>query len=121
MPTVPRRDVLATLLIVVLLAIHLPFVALGNRAGACLSLITIGAVALVLAGTLCPDPGGWLATLLAAVSATTGALAIPLPSGVLTTISIGSTLVLWSVSLTTHLTFRVAERRNHPLGPAARH
>ena len=117
MPTVPRRDVLASLLIAGLLAIQLPFVALSNRAAACLSLMTIGGVVLLLAGTLGPDLGSWLAASLAVASAVTGAVAIAVPSALLSTISIGSILVLWCVSLTTHLTFRVSERR---YGPAMR-
>lgn len=101
MPTVPRRDVLASLLILVLLAIQLPFVALGNRGAACLSLIAIGGVVLVLGSALQQDLGGWLALSLALVAVVTGALAIPLPSALLSAIAIGSILVLWSVSLTT--------------------
>jgi hypothetical protein len=117
MPTLPRRDVLVSLLIVGLLAIQLPFVALSNRAGACLSLMAIGGVVLLLAGTLRPDLGGWLAIALAVTSAVTGTVAIAVPSALLATISIGSILVLWCVSLTAHLTFGVSERR---FGPATR-
>ena len=115
MATVPRRDILASLLIAFLLAVQLPFVALSNRAGACLSLIAIGGVVLLLGGALHQDLGGWLALSLVVVSTVTGTLAIPLPSALLSTISIGSILVLWSVTLTTHLTFRAPE-----LDPATR-
>jgi hypothetical protein len=120
MPTVPRRDVLASLLIVVLLAIQLPFVALGNRAASCLSLLAIGAVVLLLAGRLHPDVTGWIAASLAAVSATAGALAITLPSDLLPAISIGSILVLWSVELTEHITFPTPEPRDRDFGPVTR-
>ncbi|TCC16088.1 hypothetical protein [Kribbella sindirgiensis] len=110
MPTVPRRELVASLLIVVLLAIQLPFVALGNRADACLSLILIGAVVLLLAGSLSPDPAGWLAAGLAVASASTGTVVIALPSALLATISISTLLVLWSVDVSEHLTFRSSER-----------
>ncbi|TCC30810.1 hypothetical protein [Kribbella speibonae] len=110
MPTVPRRELVASLLIVVLLAIQLPFVALGNRAGSCVSLVLIGAVVLLLAGSLSPDPAGWLAAGLAVASASTGAVAIALPSALLSTISIGTLLVLWSVDVSEHLTFRSSEQ-----------
>ncbi|MEU8226147.1 hypothetical protein [Kribbella sp. NPDC048915] len=109
MPKFLRRDVVASLLVGVLLAIQLPFVALGNRAMACLSLLAIGGVLVVLAGVQGPDLGGWLTAGLGAVSATTGTIAISHPSTLLSTISIGSVLVLWAVNLTGHLTFRTPE------------
>ena len=119
MPTVPRRDAVASLLIVVLLAIQLPFVALGNRATACLALLAIGAIVLLLAGAQRPDFTGWLATVLAAAAAVTGTVAISRPSSTLSAIAIGSVLTLWCINLTEHLTFRASEPREQ-LGPATR-
>ncbi|MFI5696408.1 hypothetical protein ACIA58_31415 [Kribbella sp. NPDC051586] len=121
MPGLPRRDLLATLLMVALLAVHLPFVAIGNRAGGCLSLLLIGAAILVLAPALRPDPAGWLITFLAVASTTTGALVIALPTSVvLATISVAAAVVLWSVSLAEHLTFSTPEEpHDDPVGSTA--
>jgi hypothetical protein len=119
MPTIPRRDALASLMIVVVLAIQLPFVALGNRATGCLSLLAIGAVVLLLAGAQRPDFTGWLATVLAVAAAVTGTVAISRPSSLLSAIAIGSVLTLWCVNLTEHLTFETSDPREQ-LGPATR-
>jgi hypothetical protein len=110
MSRLPRHDVSATLLMVALLAVQLPFVAIGNRAAACLSLLLIGAAILVFAPAQRPDPAGWLTAFLAVASTTTGALVVASPTSViLTTASVAAALALWSVNLADHLIFRTSE------------
>ncbi|MER7246876.1 hypothetical protein [Kribbella sp. NPDC000426] len=116
-----RRDTSTTVLMVALLAVHLPFVALSNRATSCLSLLLIGAAVLVLTPALRPDLTGWLSAFLALTSVTAGAIVIGLPtSSVLATVSVATALVLWSVNLADHLTFSTPEEHHDdPVDSAA--
>ena len=115
MPILSRRDLAAAILIAVLLAIYVLFLASSNlvsgRQAACATLIVSGTVII-----LCPDDGrpdaiSWLVAFLAvaAVASATLSIAGPRPT-LLLTISIATTLTLWCIHLAEHITFTSPDR-----------
>ena len=110
MPTLRRRDLVASTLIAVLVLLYLPFLASSNfltiRAMTCATLMLGGAIIILCSDGERPDALSWLTTILAvtAVAAGTAALAVSAPTLCLTA-AVGLTLAVWSIGIAEHLTF----------------
>jgi NAD/NADP transhydrogenase beta subunit len=117
MPTLRRRDLVASTLIAVLVMLYLLFLASSNfltiRAMTCATLMLGGAIIIVCSDGERPDAISWLTTILGvtAVAAGTVALAVS-PSTLFLTVAVATTLAVWSVQLAEHLTFTSREARN---------
>ena len=117
MPTLRRRDLVASTLIAVLVAIYLLFLASSNfltvRAMTCATLMLGGAIIIVCSDGERPDAISWLTTILGVTAVAAGILALAVsPSTLFLTVAIATTLAVWSVQLAKHLTFKSREARD---------
>ncbi|WP_329478794.1 hypothetical protein OG555_39765 [Kribbella sp. NBC_01484] len=116
MPTLGRRDLVASTLIAVLVVLYLLFLASSNfitaRGMTCVTLLLSGVIIILCSDGERPDAVSWQSTILAvaAVAAATLNLALS-PSTLLLTIAIATTLALCSAQLAEHLTFTSATSR----------
>ncbi|GAA1599445.1 MULTISPECIES: hypothetical protein [Kribbella] len=120
MATVPRRDLAATIPVAALVAAYLVFLADSNF----ISGRGISAVALILTGAtvllLTDDSTTWLTPVLAVPAVVCAAFPVIL----LLTISIATTVTLWTIELAERSTFAPDRRgatRMTPTGPGRRH
>ena len=117
MPTLRRRDLVASTLITVLVAIYLLFLASSNfltiRAMTCATLMLGGAIIIVCSDGERPDAISWLTTILGVTAVAAGTLALAVsPSTLFLTVAVATTLAVWSVQLAEHLTFTSREARD---------
>ncbi|MEV0800685.1 hypothetical protein AB0I34_23550 [Kribbella sp. NPDC050281] len=112
MPVFRRRDLAASAVIVVLLALYLPFLALGTFLGigstdemTCAVLILTGAIVILLADDGRSDAASWLTPILATAAVACAALSLISAAGTLLPVSVATTVTLWSVQLAEHVTF----------------
>jgi len=117
MPTLRRRDLVASTLIAVLVAIYLLFLASSNfltiRGMTCATLMLGGAIIIVCSDGERPDAISWLTTILGVTAVAAGTLALAVsPSTLFLTVAVATTLAVWSVQLAEHLTFTSREARD---------
>ena len=117
MPTLRRRDLVASTLIAVLVAIYLLFLASSNfltiRAMTCATLMLGGAIIIVCSDGERPDAFSWLTAILSVTAVAAGTLALAVsPSTLFLTVAVATTLAVWSVQLAEHLTFTSREARD---------
>ena len=117
MPTLRRRDLVATTLIAVLVMLYLLFLASSNfltiRAMTCATLMLGGAIIIVCSDGERPDAISWLTTILGVTAVAAGTLALAVsPSTLFLTVAVATTLAVWSVQLAEHLTFKSREARD---------
>ncbi|WP_328519819.1 hypothetical protein [Kribbella sp. NBC_00359] len=117
MPTLRRRDLVATTLIAVLVMLYLLFLASSNfltiRGMTCATLMLGGAIIIVCSDSERPDAISWLTTILGVTAVAAGTLALAVsPSTLFLTVAVATTLAVWSVQLAEHLTFTSREARD---------
>ncbi|TCC44876.1 hypothetical protein E0H73_45175 [Kribbella pittospori] len=112
MPVLRRRDLAASVLIAVLLALYLPFLALGTFLGigssddmACTVLILSGATVVLLADDDRYDAASWLTPILATAAVACAALSLISAAGILLPVAVATMLTLLCIQLAEHITF----------------
>lgn len=112
MPVFRRRDLAASAVIVVLLALYLPFLALDTFLGigstdemTCVVLMLTGAIVILLADDGRSDAVSWLTPILATAAVGCAALSLISAAGTLLPISVATTVTLWSIQLAEHVSF----------------
>lgn len=110
MPTLRRRDLVASTVIAVLVTLYLVFLASSNfltiRAMTCVTLMLGGAVIIACSDSERPDALSWLTAILSVAAFAAGTLALAVaPSALSLAVAVATTLAVWSVQLAEHLTF----------------
>jgi hypothetical protein len=121
MVTIPRRYLVATIPVASLAVVYLLFLANSNfiteRAMTAVTLMLTGATVLLLADVQ-PGAVGWLTPLLAVAAIVCATLSFTLAPTLLLTLSIATTVILWSLQLAEHSTFEPSAAGS-PAGPGS--